>query len=213
MPQIHASELPTLRGRRVLLRQPVPADVAARVAIPRDPEENRLYGGDGAPKVFTPAEVEAHLATFADQDLAVTRRFIIAALVWPDGRAAEEPEGRCIGGARLDHISWNDRKARFAIGIFDRRFWSCGYGTEATRLLLRYGFEDLRLHRIDLRVLAFNTRAIRCYEKCGFRQEGVERESALVGGAWHDDIMMSILEGEYRAQPWAGDDEASCAAR
>ena len=198
--------LPTLRGRRVLLRLPVAADVAARVSIPRDPEENRLYGGDGEPKVFTPAEVEAHLATLIEQDLTTSRQFVIAALSWPDGRATEEPEGRYIGSARLHSISWSDRKARFAIGIFDRRFWSHGYGAEATRLLLRHGFDDLGLHRIDLRVLAFNPRAIRCYEKCGFRREGVERESALIGGVWHDDIMMSILESEYRAQPWIGDE-------
>ncbi len=201
------AELPVLWGKRVVLRLPTPADAAARVAVPRDPEEHLMYGGTGEPKVFTHAEVEARLAEFADQDPAITRRFIIAALIWPDGRAVNEPEGRYIGAARLDHISWDDRKARFAIGIFDRRFWSCGYGTESTRLVLRYGFEDLGLHRIDLRVLAYNTRATRCYQKCGFVREGVERESALVGGTWQDDVMMSILEGEYRAQPWARRDQ------
>jgi RimJ/RimL family protein N-acetyltransferase len=66
-----------------------------------------------------------------------------------------------------------------------------------------YGFEELRLHRIDLRVLDYNARALRAYEKCGFVREGLERESALVDGTWHSDVIMSILEQEYRAQPWA----------
>jgi RimJ/RimL family protein N-acetyltransferase len=50
-------------------------------------------------------------------------------------------------------------------------------------------------------VLSFNVRALRCYEKCGFVREGIGRESALVGGAWVDDVMMSILEREYRVIP------------
>lgn len=55
------------------------------------------------------------------------------------------------------------------------------------------------LHRVDLRVLAYNERAIAAYRKCGFSQEGVERESAWIDGKWFDDVMMSILEDEYRA--------------
>jgi RimJ/RimL family protein N-acetyltransferase len=52
-------------------------------------------------------------------------------------------------------------------------------------------------------VLEYNTRAIRAYEKCGFVREGIERETALVDGAWHGDVIMSLLEDGYRAQPWA----------
>ena len=50
------------------------------------------------------------------------------------------------------------------------------------------------LHRIDLRVLAYNTRATRCYLRAGFVEEGREREAALVDGTWHDDVIMGILE-------------------
>jgi len=197
------ANLPILLAERLLLRQPVPADVAARVEIPRDPEENRLYGGSGEPKRFTPEEVTAHLATFARQDLTVTRMFVLSALVWPDGQPVAEPEGRYIGSIRLDDISWDHRQARLAIGIFDRRFWSRGYGTEAIRVLLAYAFDELKLHRIGLRVLAHNARAIRCYEKCGFRREGIERQTALIDGRWYDDLIMGILEQDYQAQPWA----------
>lgn len=195
-----------LRSRRVVLRQNMPADVAARVEVPDDPETHRMYGGS--------TETWRHIALTGDeaasraerhlrQDVSNVRRFVIAALAWPDGRPVDETEGRYIGGARLHEIRWEDRRARLAIGIFDRRFWSQGYGSEAIRLLLRYGFEDLDLHRIDLRVLEYNLRAIRAYEKCGFVREGVERETALVDGEWHGDVIMSILEHEFRAKPWA----------
>jgi [ribosomal protein S5]-alanine N-acetyltransferase len=200
-----AVDLPALRGRRVLLRQPLHADVAVRVEVPREPEEHLMYGGSGEPKVFTEAEVRTQLDEYMRQDLAKRRAFVIAAQQWPDGKPVREPHGRYIGTIRLHGIAWEDRKAHLAIGIFDRRFWSCGFGTEAVRLLLNYAFEQLRLHRIDLRVLNYNTRAIRCYEKCGFTREGLERESALVNGRWHSDVIMGILEDEYRSQPWANE--------
>jgi RimJ/RimL family protein N-acetyltransferase len=66
--------------------------------------------------------------------------------------------------------------------------------------MLRYGFETLGLHRIGLRVAAYSTRAIRCYEKCGFRLEGVERDSFLVDGEWHDDWLMAVLRDEWEAE-------------
>lgn len=99
-------------------------------------------------------------------------------------------------GERVDP---ENRRARYAIGIFGPTFWGRGLGTEASRLVLAYAFEVLLLHRVELRVLAFNERAIACYERCGFRREGVEREGAWIGGEWQSDVIMSILEQEYRA--------------
>lgn len=72
-------------------------------------------------------------------------------------------------------------------------------GDEAIRLALSYAFGSLGLHRVDLRVLEYNQRGIACYAKCGFVREGVERESACVAGVWYSDVMMSVLEHEYRA--------------
>jgi RimJ/RimL family protein N-acetyltransferase len=62
---------------------------------------------------------------------------------------------------------------------------------------LGFGFQRLGLHRIDLRVLAFNERAIRCYLRCGFTEEGREREAARVNEGRHDDVIMGILEQEF----------------
>ena len=87
----------------------------------------------------------------------------------------------------------HNRRATYAIGVFDPRAWDQGFGTEATRLVLRYAFKTPKLHRADLRELASNHGAIACYGKCGFVREG-----AFIAGQWHSDVMMSILEQEYR---------------
>ena len=67
------------------------------------------------------------------------------------------------------------------------------------RLLLGYAFVALGLHRVSLRVIAYNERAIRCYLACGFREEGHERESAFVAGQWHDEVIMGVLASDFSA--------------
>ncbi|MBD9373102.1 GNAT family N-acetyltransferase [Rhizobium sp. ARZ01] len=90
-----------------------------------------------------------------------------------------------------------ERRASMAIGIFDPACLGTGLGSEVIGLVLRHAFATLRLHRISIRVLAFNRRAIRAYEKSGFVEEGSERETAFIDGAWHDDVMMGILDREF----------------
>lgn len=108
-----------------------------------------------------------------------------------------EKDGHLVGEIRLDNLNAVDRRARLAIGLFGQELLGRGIGRTAITLVLRHAFGALALHRVDLRVLAYNHRAIRCYEACGFTREGVERESALVGDTWYDDWIMSILEQEF----------------
>ena len=70
----------------------------------------------------------------------------------------------------------------------------CGRHPEIVRMFGAFGI--LGLHRIDLRVLAYHTRAISCYRRCGFDEEGRERGAAFIDGRWHDDVIMGILEHE-----------------
>ena len=74
-----------------------------------------------------------------------------------------------------------------------------GLGTEAIRLVLRHAFGTLGMHRVDLKVLDFNARAIAAYRACGFVEEGRERESCWVDGRWHDDVIMGVLDREFAA--------------
>ena len=93
-----------------------------------------------------------------------------------------------------------DRNADFGIAI-ERGHWDQGYGTDATRTILRFAFTEMNLHRVSLGVLDYNARARRCYEKCGFREEGRVREHHFHDGRWHDQIMMGILQHEFERDP------------
>ena len=105
-----------------------------------------------------------------------------------------------MGAIGLHDISVPHRHAELGICIGDKNCWSKGYGTEAIRLMLHYGFDQLNLHRISLFVLDFNTRAIRSYEKAGFKREGVLRDHGYENGEYRDDYFMGILEDEWREQ-------------
>ncbi len=183
---------------RLWLRQPVEADIPSRVEIPRDPEENRMYGGDGSPKTLAPDEVRAKLSALTAANSAVSRSWILAAKVWPDSTAISQPQGRYIGHITIFDIDPDHRNARLRMGIYDRRFWSRGYGREAVRRILQHTFDDLNLHRVALRVAAYNVRAIRSYASCGFVVEGRERESLWLDDRWWDDLWMGILDSELK---------------
>lgn len=90
------------------------------------------------------------------------------------------------------------RKATLGIFIGDKEYQDKGYGTEAIRLILEYGFRYLNLHSINLHVFDFNKRAQKCYEKCGFKEVGRSREDIFINGKWYDTITMDILEYEFK---------------
>jgi RimJ/RimL family protein N-acetyltransferase len=107
---------------------------------------------------------------------------------------------RLIGRCLLFGINPVDRNAMLGIFIGEKDCWNKGFGTEACRLLLDYAFNLLNLHSVMLGVFAFNQRAVRSYEKVGFRQIGRRREARIIAGKAHDAILMDILEDEFRQQ-------------
>ena len=112
--------------------------------------------------------------------------------------AIETKDGVHIGSIGFHEISTKDKNATFGISIGDKRYWNHGYGTDATRVLLRYGFQKLKLHRIGLEVHENNPRAIKVYKCLGFKKEGIKRESVLRKGKFHNSIVMSILKNEWK---------------
>ncbi len=113
--------------------------------------------------------------------------------------AGQEGESwKLIGTTGLMGIDWRDRNAELGILIGEKSYWDHGYGTETVRLLAKYGFDTLNLHRIFLRVFESNPRAIRAYEKAGFTHEGRQRQAQFSDGCYQDVLMMSILEAEFR---------------
>lgn len=109
------------------------------------------------------------------------------------------PEKQLIGNCGLHELDWKNRMAVFGIFVGDKNYWGKGYGTDATRTLLRFAFQELGLNRVELEVYDFNPRAIRAYEKAGFRRDGVRRQRLYREGAFHDSYMMSILREEWDA--------------
>lgn len=109
---------------------------------------------------------------------------------------AGEPIGR-IGYVDLDR---RNRRAEIAIQIGERAYWGRGFGSDAIIAYLGHLFHEQNLHKVWLRVEAFNPRALRAYERCGFRRDGVFRDHTFLGGRYYDAIVMSITEDEFRAK-------------
>ncbi|MFC4244936.1 GNAT family N-acetyltransferase [Gryllotalpicola reticulitermitis] len=106
--------------------------------------------------------------------------------------------GELLGHLTLHGASLPERCASFAILIGPDHVGH-GIGPKATLLALSYGFRELGLNRIELRAWAFNTRAIRAYEKAGFVVEGRRRDAVFHDGRFHDELIMSVLARDYFA--------------
>lgn len=109
------------------------------------------------------------------------------------------PDGNIIGESVINEIDWELRSANFRIGIFHSDTCGKGIGTWATRMTCDFAFEKLHLHRLELDVFSFNPRAEKAYLKAGFKREGVLRDAVKDGDTYADDILMAILEDEWKA--------------
>ena len=109
-------------------------------------------------------------------------------------------DNRLIGFVAIHSIEWNNQAGLLAIGIGEPNYRGHGYGADALRLILRYAFDELNLHRVGLDVISNNAQAIRAYERVGFKQEGVQRESVFRDGQRHGRVVMGILRDEWQAK-------------
>ena len=106
-------------------------------------------------------------------------------------------DDRLIGFVGLGGINWNNGDGWVGIGVGERENWGKGYGTDAMRIILRFAFTELNLHRVSLSVYANNLRAIRSYEKAGFSIEGRLRQVVHRDGQWADEVFMGVLREEW----------------
>ncbi len=103
-----------------------------------------------------------------------------------------------VGNIGLWGVRPKDQCATLGIAL-GREYIGRGYGTDAVRVIVDYGFREMGLHRIQLGVALFNPAGIRAYEKAGFVEEGRHRQSVLHDGRWYDEVLMSILDHEWAA--------------
>jgi RimJ/RimL family protein N-acetyltransferase len=106
----------------------------------------------------------------------------------------------CIGLLELDNILWNNGVAWIAVGIGEPEHRGKGYAAEAMSLALDYTFDELNLHRVQLTVFAYNTPAIKLYERLGFTHEGTYREFIHRDGQRFDMRLYGILRHEWEAR-------------
>jgi len=175
---------PLLHGQLVRLAALNPeTDAEAVTRWQRDAEFLRLVDSE-------PAVPRSASQNKADMEARLAREnnfsFVIRTLA----------DDRPIGFVGL-WVQWIHSDAWMGIGLGEREYWGKGYGADAVRVILRYGFAELNLHRISLGVFEYNPRAIRAYEKAGFVREGRTRQDARRDGRHWDSFWMGILREEW----------------
>lgn len=179
-----------LRGKLVRLTAENPEIVMEKFSMwNRDSELARLEAARPA-TLYTKKQIKE----FIEKELLGDRPDLFFFMI----RSLEDD--RLLGETGLDEVQWQHGESFVGISIGEKEFWGKGYGTDAMRVLLRYAFNELNLHRVSLTVFEYNPRAIRSYEKAGFSVEGRERKFLERGGKRWDMIYMGILRQEWQAQ-------------
>lgn len=170
-------------GKLVRLRNYNKEDIPLALTYMNDEEVNKNLT-PGVPYPFTLEDEEKWYAM--QSGLKDTYNFAIETL-------AEE---KYIGGCGINSVDWKNSNVVIGIFIGDKDYWSKGYGQDTLQLLINFIFDEMNIHKIKLNVYSFNKRAIRCYEKCGFKQDGILREEIFRNGQYYDQWAMSLLRSE-----------------
>jgi RimJ/RimL family protein N-acetyltransferase len=166
-----------LTGPRVLLRPFASGDVPAVLAYASDPEVTRHLEWEA---YDDPATAEAFIrSTLAGGSIWIARAIVL--------RATDT----VIGGADLRVVSPRDRRGEIGYGLA-RAHWGHGYATEAAGLLLRLGFEELGLVRIEAACSVDNDRSARTLERLGMHREGRLAQYRWKKGAPRDHWLYAV---------------------
>ncbi len=195
---MNLSVKPVLTGEKTVLRPFTGADAEPMWKVIQDPEVVRFTFKPSTE--FTLEQLRSVYAARATQpdrlDLAVT----------------DPATGELLGEVVLYEWCPDARSCTFRT-LIGPRGRGRGIGTEATRLIVGYGFEQLGLHRVQLELYGNNHRARRVYEKVGFVVEGARREAQLRDGEWVDEVLMGLLDREWRVHRGYPEADVSSTAR
>jgi len=150
--------------------------------------EFQRLGGDQGARPLSPAEARTQIERWRD-DWPASANFAVRAL----------DDDRLVGMTRLYDVEPLHRTAVLGISIGRKSEWSKGFGTDASRTTIRYGFQELNLHRIWLDVFGYNDRAQELYRRLGFSEEGRLREHLARDGRRYDVVLMGLLRTEWEA--------------
>lgn len=171
---------------RLLLREFVPEDWRAVYAYQNDPDYLEFYEWEHRSE----NDVKAFVQRFIDQQNDSPRIKYQLAIVLPTNN-------QVIGnvGIRKPNVKAYDAELGYELAS---REWNNGYATEAVMAMLKFAFEQLRLHRVAARVIANNHNSVRLLEKLGMRQEGRLREQEYFKSRYWDVVLYAMLEEEWR---------------
>jgi RimJ/RimL family protein N-acetyltransferase len=173
-----------LQGEKVILRALEREDLPRLWAFHNDVEFETVGGGDPwEPESL--ARLQAHFDAQSREGQYDGMSFAI------------EADGKFIGSCGLFHVDQTARTCELGIGIGDKDYWGRGYGRDAVRVLVDYAFRLRNLHKVWLRVVGVNERAIRSYRACGFVEEARLRQQHWGDGQYVDEVYMGILRGEW----------------
>jgi len=181
----HNCQPPFLVGDQICLRPPEGDDLPLICTWANDPEIRGLTG-----EVLPTSMKRA--AEFLEKIHTKKERAWFSVVL--------KDKNRLIGEAGLLRMFYPWRTTDLTLIIGEKDCWGKGYGTEAINLLLDYAFGYLNFHRVSVGVVGFNERALQFYQKVGFKKEGVQRDGYYYNHEYHDFVMMSILEDEFRAK-------------
>lgn len=171
----------TLQGSKVNLRPGIDSDYFLLYKWYNDKELNRLAGWSNSKA--TMEKLKYNMSKSFGYD--------------PMNLMIEAKDGTPIGTIQLYDFNEQDKSCKLGIRIGDRDYWSRGYGEDAVKTLLEYAFMKIDIFRVTLKVYEYNGRAVRCYLKCGFQNEGRTRQSANIDGKYYDEIIMGALKSDY----------------
>lgn len=179
--------VPTLETRQLLLRPITPADAPALLSLFGDPEVTRFYDLE----TFTTLEQAKGLIEKLTASHAAGR-----GRRW--GIQAKDGSEQLVGTVGFN--DWAPTARRAGLG-YDLRptHWGRGLVAEALRAILKHGFEEMGLNRVEAFVMRGNERSVRLLGKLGFCEEGVLRERGVWKGGFHDLTLLSLLKSEYLA--------------
>jgi len=170
----------TVQGTLVDLEPLAPKHVSERYAAWfNDPEVTR-FNSHGA-RVMTLQDIEAYVSRVKDSE-----EDAVFAMIAKD-------KGIHVGNITLQKIDVKNKNAEYAVILGDRDYWGKGIATEASKLLLEFGFKDLGLHRIWCGTSVTNVPMQKLAERSGFKQEGIRREAMLKNGQFVDVIEYGVL--------------------
>ena len=176
-----------LKGEKVILRPVRRSDIEYFLKWFNDPEVTQ-YLSMYLP--MTEMAEEKFIEDLGSTSVATRAMFVI--------EVVEDSDKKPIGSVGLSNIHPKDHHAVFGIAIGEKDYWSNGYGTEAARLIIRYGFEQLNLHRINSFAISFNERSLRLHLRVGFKEEGRQREAVFKNGNYYDHVMFGLLREEWQ---------------